>query len=248
MPPLTATLVELFIPCFVDQLYPETAFSTVKVLEKAGCEVRYNPAQTCCGQPAFNAGFWDEAKVVGGKFLKDFSEDRFIVTPSASCTGMVKTYYNDLFTNTLVHNKCRAIQKNMHELSWFLVHILKKTYFGAELEGRAVYHDSCSALRECRIKDEPRQLLQQVHGLDLVEMPHNDVCCGFGGTFSAKFEAISSAMAQQKIDNALAMNAKYIISTDASCLMQLQSYIEKNNIPLKTLHLADVLTQGWGNV
>ena len=240
--------LELFIPCFFDQLYPETAFNTVKVLEKAGCKVNYNPNQTCCGQPAFNAGFWDEAKTVGSKFLNDFSEDSVIVTPSASCTGMVKSYYNDLFTNTVLHNKCRAIQGNIYELSDFLVNILQFDYFGAELEGRAVYHDSCSALRECKIKEEPRQLLSKVLGLELVELKDNDTCCGFGGTFAVKFEAISTAMAQQKVDNALAVGAEYIISTDASCLLQLQGYIDKNTLPIKTMHLADVLAHGWGNV
>ncbi|WP_448698554.1 (Fe-S)-binding protein [Mucilaginibacter sp. AW1-3] len=240
--------IELFIPCFIDQLFPDTAFNTVKVLEKAGCAVAYNPNQTCCGQPAFNAGFWDEAKEIGSKFLSDFSEENFIVSPSASCTGMVKNYYNDLFTNTVVHNKCRAIQSNIHELSDFLVNIIEFDYFGAELEGRAVYHDSCAGLRECKIKAEPRQLLSKVLGLELVEMAHGETCCGFGGTFAVKFDAISSAMAQQKVENALAVEADYIISTDASCLLHLQSYIDKNNIPIKTMHLADVLASGWGNV
>lgn len=240
--------IELFIPCFIDQLFPNTAFNTVKVLEKAGCTVEYNPNQTCCGQPAFNAGFWDEAKEIGSKFLNDFSEDRYIVSPSASCTGMVKNYYNDLFTNTAVHNKCRNIQSNIHELSDFLVNVIKRDYFGAEFEGRAVYHDSCSGLRECKIKEEPRLLLSKVLGLDLVELKDNTTCCGFGGTFAVKFDAISSAMAQQKVENALAVDAEYIISTDASCLLQLQSYIDKNNLPLKTIHLADVLASGWGNI
>jgi L-lactate dehydrogenase complex protein LldE len=240
--------VELFIPCFVDQLFPQTAFNTIKILEKAGCNVIYNDQQTCCGQPAFNSGFWEEAKAVGNKFLNDFSEDNYIISPSASCTGMIKNYYNDLFTNTAVHNKCRTIQSNVHELSDFLINILNKDYFGAELEGRAVYHDSCSALRECKIKKEPRALLEKVHGLSLVEMRDTDVCCGFGGTFAVKFEGISSAMAQQKVNNALEMEAEYIISTDASCLLHLQGYIDKNQLPLKTMHLADVLASGWGNV
>jgi len=240
--------VELFIPCFIDQLYPQTAFNTIKVLEKAGCKVIYNPEQTCCGQPAYNAGFWEEAKTVGSKFLNDFSENTYIVSPSASCTGMVKNSFNDLFTNTVIHNKCRSIQNNIHELSGFLVNILKKDYFGAELEGRAVYHDSCSGLRECNIKAEPRQLLSKVHGLDLVEMKDTDVCCGFGGTFAVKFDSISSAMAEQKINNALEMEANYIISTDASCLINLQAYIDQHNLKLKTMHIADVLASGWGNV
>jgi L-lactate dehydrogenase complex protein LldE len=240
--------VELFIPCFIDQLYPQTAFNTIKILEKAGCKVVYNAEQTCCGQPAYNAGFWEEAKIVGGKFLNDFSETNYIVSPSASCTGMVKNSFNDLFTNTVVHNKCRAIQSNIHELSDFLVNITKKDYFGAELEGRAVYHDSCAGLRECNIKAEPRQLLSKVHGLELVEMKDTDVCCGFGGTFAVKFDGISSAMAEQKVNNALEMGADYIISTDSSCLLNLQAYIDQHDIKIKTMHIADVLTHGWGNV
>lgn len=240
--------VELFIPCFIDQLYPQTAFNTIKLLEKAGCKVIYNSQQTCCGQPAFNAGFWDDAKTVGSKFLNDFSETNYIVSPSASCTGMVKNYYNDLFTNTAVHNKCRSIQGNIFELSDFLVNVLKKDYFGAELDGRAVFHDSCAGLRECRIKTEPRALLNKVHGLDLVEMRDTETCCGFGGTFAVKFDGISSAMAQQKIDKALEMEADYLISTDASCLINLQAYIDKHSLPIKTMHLADVLANGWGNI
>ncbi len=237
--------VELFIPCFVDQLYPDTAFNTVKLLEKAGCEVSYNAKQTCCGQPAYNAGYWEQAKEIGNKFLTDFSYSDYVVAPSASCVGMVKNGYNDLFTNTIVHNTCRTIQGNIFELSDFLINIVKRDYFGAELEGKAVYHDSCSGLRECKIKDEPRRLLSKVHGLEMVEMVDTDMCCGFGGTFAVKFDAISSAMAEQKVNNALAMEAEYIISTDLSCLMHLDGYIQKNSIPLKTMHLADVLVNGW---
>lgn len=237
--------IELFIPCFVDQLYPETAFNTIKILEKAGCEVSYNAKQTCCGQPAYNAGYWEEAKEIGNKFLNDFSENQYIVAPSASCVGMVKGGFNDLFTNTIVHNKCRNIQTNIFELSDFLINILKRDYFGAELEAKAVYHDSCSGLRECKIKDEPRQLLSKVLGLEMVEMKDTDMCCGFGGTFAVKFDAISSAMAEQKVNNALEMEADYIISTDLSCLMHLDGYIKKNNINIKTMHIADVLANGW---
>jgi len=237
--------VELFVPCFVDQLYPETAFNTLRLLEKSGCVVSYNSKQTCCGQPAYNAGYWDEAKQVGTKFLSDFTENTYVVAPSASCVGMIKSGYNDLFTNTIVHNKCRSLQSNIWELSDFLVNVAKKDYFGAELEGKAVYHDSCSALRECKIKDEPRQLLSKVHGLEMIEMEDTDMCCGFGGTFAVKFDAISSAMAEQKVNHALAQNADYIISTDLSCLLHLQGYIDQNNIAIKTMHIADVLTNGW---
>jgi L-lactate dehydrogenase complex protein LldE len=240
--------IEVFIPCFIDQLFPQTAFNTIKVLEKAGCKVIYNPEQTCCGQPAYNAGFWDEAKKVGGKFLNDFSEEHYIVSPSASCTGMVKHGFNDLFTNSVTHNRCRSIQRNIYELSDFLVNVLRKDYFGAELEGRAVFHDSCSGLRNCHIKEEPRQLLANVEGLEMVEMRDTDMCCGFGGSFAVKFESISTAMTEQKVNNALEMEADYIISTDSSCLLQIQAYIDQKQIPLKTMHLADVLTNGWANI
>ncbi|MBP3943593.1 (Fe-S)-binding protein [Sphingobacteriaceae bacterium WQ 2009] len=240
--------VELFVPCFIDQIYPSTAFNTIKILERAGCEVIYNPAQTCCGQPAYNAGYWEEARQVGKKFLTDFSADTCIVSPSASCTGMVKGGYSDLFAGTSDLQHCKNIQSNIIELSDFLVNILDKTYFGAEFVGTAVYHDSCSALRECKIKEEPRILLSHVEGLELLTLKDNETCCGFGGTFATKFEGISSAMAEQKINHALAVHAEYIISTDASCLMQLQAYIDKHQLPIKTIHLVDVLTTGWANI
>ena len=240
--------VELFIPCFIDQLYPETAFNSVKLLEKAGCQVIYNTEQTCCGQPAYNAGFWDDAKKIGQKFLNDFNDEHPVVSPSASCVGMVRGGYDDLFTNSIEHNKCRSLQRNIFEISDFLVNVLQKEYFGAELVGTAEYHDSCSALRECKIKEEPRKLLSHVGGLEILEMKDQETCCGFGGTFSVKFEGISTAMAEQKVQNAMNVKADYIISTDSSCLLQLQAYIEKNQLPIKTMHLVDVLTSGWANI
>lgn len=237
--------VSLFIPCFIDQLYPNTAMNTIKVLEKAGCKVFYNPEQTCCGQPAFNSGFWDEAKSVGQKFINDFPDDMPIVSPSGSCVGMVKTYYNDLFTNAVSHNKCRSIQNNMYELSDFLVNVLGIEDFGASLPAKATYHDACAALRECGVKRSPRTLLKNVKGLELTELNDVETCCGFGGTFAVKFESISAAMGQQKVNNAMETGAEILISTDASCLLHLQGYIDKQKLPLKTMHLADVLASGW---
>ncbi|MGV3528801.1 MAG: (Fe-S)-binding protein [Flavisolibacter sp.] len=233
--------VQLFIPCFVDQLFPETAFNMIKVLEKAGCDVVYNAKQTCCGQPAFNAGFWDDARDVCSKFLKDFNSSTPIVAPSASCVGFVRNYYLKLFENSSQHNTAKAIGANIFELSDFLVNQLHVTDFGASLNGKATYHDSCAGLRECGIKNEPRLLLQHVKGLEVVEMNDVETCCGFGGTFAVKFEPISVAMAEQKVENALATGAEYLISTDLSCLMHLQGYINGKNYNLKTLHLADVL-------
>ncbi len=220
----------------------------VKVLEKVGCEVNYNPNQTCCGQPAFNAGFFDEAREVATKFLNDFSNEtsHYIVAPSASCVGMVRNAYQDIFVKSSNLVKYRSMQKKVYELTEFLTDVLGVTSIdGAALQGRFTYHDSCSALRECGIKAGPRALLSNVRGLELVEMEDNETCCGFGGTFAVKFEAISSAMAEQKVDNAIATGADYIISTDSSCLMHLEAYIQKQNKPIKTMHIADVLASGW---
>lgn len=237
--------VQLFIPCFVDQLYPETAFNMVKVLEKAACDVHYNTNQTCCGQPAFNAGFWDEARSVCTKFLKDFNNADCIVAPSASCVGFVKNYYSKLFEGTAEQDKIADIGNRIYEFTDFLTTVVKIENFGAILNGKATYHDSCAALRECKIKEAPRRLLQNVKGLQLTEMNDVETCCGFGGSFAVKFDAISVAMADQKVNNAMATGADYIISTDLSCLMHLDGFIKGKNLSIKTMHIADVLAGGW---
>ncbi len=237
--------VDIFVPCFVDQLFPETAFNMVKVLEKASCDVRYNQNQTCCGQPAFNAGYWKDARSVADKFLKDFEGANYIVTPSASCTGFVRNYYSRLFENSSQHNLVKETSTRIFEFSEFLTKVLRIQNFGAQLTGKATYHDSCGALRECHIKDEPRILLSKVKGLELVEMDDVETCCGFGGSFAVKFESISIAMADQKVNHALKTGAEYIISTDLSCLMHLQSFITGKGLPISTMHIADVLASGW---
>ncbi|MCB2219990.1 MAG: (Fe-S)-binding protein [Bacteroidetes bacterium] len=236
---------DIFIPCFIDQIYPETGLNMVKILEKLGVQVHYNENQTCCGQMAFNSGFWDEAKEMGEKFIKDFPNDRPIVGPSASCVGYVKNYYGKLFFNTGLHLEYKRLQKNIYEFSDFIVNVLKVTDLGATFEHKVTYHDSCAALREYHLKDEPRQLLSKVKGLELVEMKDTHVCCGFGGTFSVKHEAISTAMAEQKVRNAMETEAEYIVSTDSSCLMHQEGYINKHKLPIKVIHLADVLASGW---
>jgi L-lactate dehydrogenase complex protein LldE len=237
--------VQIFIPCFVDQLYPTVAFNMVKVLEKAGCEVLYNSQQTCCGQPAFNAGFWGESKEVCSKFLKDFEGAEYIVAPSASCVGFIRNEYAKLFDNSAHLQQAKKIKERIFELSEFLIDILKIEDLGASFEGKATYHDSCAALRECKIKQGPRQLLANVKGLELVEMHDVETCCGFGGTFAVKFEPISVAMGEQKITNAGATGADYLISTDMSCLMHINGCLQHHGASMQVLHLADVLASGY---
>jgi L-lactate dehydrogenase complex protein LldE len=237
--------VDIFIPCFIDQIYPQTGFNMIRILEKFEVEAVYNENQTCCGQIAFNSGFWDDAKAVGEKFILDFNHSRPVVVPSASCAGFVKNYYAELFLNTGLHLEFRQLQKNIFEFTDFLVNGLNVTDVGATFEHKVTYHDSCASLREYRLGNEPRTLLKNVRGLELVEMKDTNVCCGFGGTFSVKNEPISTAMAQQKVQNALDTGAEYIVSTDSSCLIHLDSYIRKHKLPLKVAHIIDVLASGW---
>ncbi len=237
--------VHLFIPCFVDQLYPSVGFNMVKVLEKAGCEVLYNSKQTCCGQPAFNAGFWGESKEVCTKFLEDFEGAEYIVAPSASCVGFVRNMYAKLFDNSAHLQLAKKTSERIYEISEFLVNILQVTELGAKFDGKATYHDSCAGLRECHFKAEPRALLSNVEGLELVELNDSETCCGFGGTFAVKFEPISIAMGEQKITHALETKADYLISSDMSCLMHIDGCLKNHGASMKVMHLVDVLASGY---
>ena len=237
-------LVDAFIPCFIDQFYPETAESFVSILKKAGCDVNYNTEQTCCGQPAYNSGYWKEAKTVATKFLNDFGSADIIVAPSASCTGFVRNYYHKLFEDDAkLLERTNQIRKRVFEFSDFLVNHLKVTDVGAEFNHKVTFHDSCAGLREYGIKEEPRKLLAEVKGLEMVEMDKLDSCCGFGGTFAAKFHHISTAMTEQKVEEALKIGAEYIVSTEASCLMNMDAYIKKQKLAIKTIHLVDILAK-----
>lgn len=237
--------VQLFVPCFIDQLYPDVAFSTIKVLEKAGCTVKYNEQQTCCGQPAFNAGFWGESKDVCTKFVQDFDSADYIVSPSASCTGFVRNNFGKIFENNAFQSPAKKVANQMFELTEFLTKVLNITDLGAAFNAKVTYHDSCAGLRECKIKEAPRTLLSNVKGLELVEMKDTDACCGFGGSFAVKYDTISIAMADQKIENAIATEAEYIVSGDMSCLMHLDGRINYNGQAVKVVHIADVLSSGY---
>ena len=238
--------VDLFIPCFIDQLYPNTAFNVIKLLKKAGIQADYNPEQTCCGQPAYNSGYWEQTKKLATKFVADFHGEHLIVSPSASCTGFIKNYYSDLIKKEdLEYESHIRLKSRLYELTDFLVNKINFTDFGASFPHKVCYHDACSALREYGIQREPRLLLSKVKGLELIEMEDTETCCGFGGTFAAKFTSISSAMTEQKVENALKTGAEYIISTESSCLMNIEGYIKKQKLPIKPIHIADILASGW---
>lgn len=234
--------VALFVTCIVDQLFPNVGMAMADVLERAGCRLTFPPDQTCCGQPAFNSGYRDEARQVARHFLNVFRDAEYIVVPSGSCTSMVSHHYEELFRDEpqLLAESHRLGDK-VWEFSRFLLEVLKVDDVGAKMNAVATYHDSCHALRELKIKAGPRQLLSNVQGLELREMDIAEECCGFGGTFSIKFPEVSGGMVRTKIDSIMRTGADVVVSIDSSCLMQIEGAIRRAGAPIRTMHLAEVL-------
>jgi L-lactate dehydrogenase complex protein LldE len=233
--------VTLFIPCFIDLLYPQVGISMVKILERLGHRVKVPEAPACCGQPAFNTGYWHETKPVAEKVIEQLKNAEVVAVASGSCGAMIKVFYPELFAGTLYAEPAREVAAKCYEFSDFLVRKLGVTDLGAQFPARVTFHDGCHSLREMHIKDAPRQLMARVKGLELVEMSQT-VCCGFGGTFSAKFPAISTAMGEVKCALAADTKADYIVSNDSSCLMHIQGLLDRQGKPgPKTIHLAEIL-------
>lgn len=234
--------VTLFIPCFVDALFPRAGIAMVEILERLGHTVECPEEIACCGQPPFNSGYWEEARAIAIPILEKLKHAEAIVIGSGSCGAMLKKFYPDLFAGTLHAEAAKSLAARTWEFSDFLVNKLGATNLGAKFPHKVTYHDGCHGLRELGVKSAPRALLGKVAGLELVEMKE-DVCCGFGGTFSAKFPMISTAMGEVKCANATETGAQYIISGDSSCLMHIQGLLSRQGSPIKTLHLAEVLNQ-----
>ena len=235
--------VALFVPCFIDQLQPQVAIDTVKVLRRIGYTVAFPEDQTCCGQPAFNTGYWDVAKPCAERFLRIFANYDAIVCPSGSCTSMVKKHYLEILENSPLHQDAINIGQRVHELSQFLVRIANVTDVGASFAHSVTYHSSCHATRELGIHDEPIALLKQVRGLDLRPLPRADDCCGFGGTFSTKFAMISAGMGDTKAGYVEGTKAEYVTSLDTSCLLHLGGILDHTKRAAKPIHLASILAQ-----
>ena len=235
--------ITLFIPCFVDALYPQVGMDVVKIFERLGHTVDFPEAQTCCGQPPFNAGYWDESRAIAERQMALFRDAESVVIVSGSCGAMVKVFYLELFHNHPREAEAKALAAKTFEFSDFLVNRLGVQDVGATFPGRATFHDGCHGLRELNLKKPPRQLLQHVRGLELVEMKEAETCCGFGGTFAVKFPMISTAMAEVKCASAVETGADFIVSNDSSCLMQIRGLLDKQGKTIRTLHLAEVLAQ-----
>lgn len=232
--------VTLFIPCFVDLLYPQVGMAMVRILERLGHRVVCPESPACCGQPAFNTGYWDKSRAVAAKVVEQLKSAEVVVIASGSCGAMMKVFYPDLFAGTPLEATARGVASQCFEFSQFLVDRLGVTDLGARFPHKVTYHDGCHSLREMHIHAAPRKLMAGVRDLELIEMKQ-PVCCGFGGTFSAKFPMISTAMGEVKCDAALETKAEYIVSSDSSCLMHLQGLIDRRKLPLKTIHLAEIL-------
>lgn len=217
--------------------------SIVRVLERLGHTVDYPEAQTCCGQPAFNSGYWDEARAVAERQIAVFRDAETVVIASGSCGAMVKVFYPELFHGHPGEAQARSLAARTFEFSDFLVNRLGIVNVGARFPGRATFHDGCHGLRELGLKQPPRRLLQHVQGLELVEMNDGETCCGFGGTFAVKFPMISTAMGENKCAAIAGTGADFVISNDSSCLMQIGGLLNRQGKSIKTLHLAEVLAQ-----
>jgi L-lactate dehydrogenase complex protein LldE len=233
--------INLLIPCFVDQLFPSVGISVVRIFEKLGHTVDFKESVACCGQPAFNAGYWKEARGIAGRVLQSLAGSDPVVVPSGSCAAMVKNFYPALFRETPQAELAVQLSQRVFEFSSFLVDQLRITELGSRFPARVTFHDGCHGLRELHVKRQPRQLLERVQDLTLLEMEDQTSCCGFGGTFAVKFPMISTAMGETKSASAVETGAEYLVSNDSSCLMHLQGLLSRQNQKLKTIHLAEVL-------
>ncbi len=233
--------VGLFVTCLVDFFRPTVGFAAVKLLEDAGCKVEV-PAQSCCGQPAFNSGDRADARAIAEQVIAAFSTFDYVVVPSGSCAGMLKVHYPELFRgDPNWAPRANTFAAKCFELVSFLVDVLGVKISKARFEGDATYHDACSGLRELGIKAQPRALLATVTGLTLKEMPDAEICCGFGGTFCVKYPEISNAIVAKKAANVRATEAHVLLAGDLGCLMNMAGKLAREGSNVQVRHVAEVL-------
>jgi L-lactate dehydrogenase complex protein LldE len=233
--------ISLFIPCYIDLFYPQVGLSVVRVFERLGHDIDFDEGLVCCGQPAFNAGYWPEAKKVASKVVERLSEKEVVVVPSGSCATMIRVFYRELFAGSEQGETVNQLALRIFEFSEFLVDKLGVIDVGSRFHASATFHDGCHGLRELGVRTQPRTLLQQVKDLTLIEMEDAATCCGFGGLFAVKFPMISTAMGETKCGLAAKTGADYLISNDSSCLMHLEGLLKRSGSKMKALHIAEVL-------
>ncbi len=233
--------LSVFVPCSVDQFSPNTASNLIRLLEKLGYSPEYNPEQTCCGRVLYDNGSWKEAKEVGEGFLNLFQGSDYIIGCSTNCIGYIKNDMGNLFFNTSLHNYQKNVADRTMDISEFLVDYIKVLDIGAHFPYKVHIHYNCRARNEYNIEEEIRLLLENVEGLEITNTCSDGFCCGYGGLFTLFNEPVSMALAKKKVESAIAEGADYIVSSDLSCLLHVQSYIDKHGIDLKTIHIIDLL-------
>ncbi len=241
--------VGLFVTCLVDLMRPSIGFAAVKLLEAAGCEVYVPPTQTCCGQPGYNSGERKSARALAEKVLAEFEACDYLVAPSGSCSGMIRTHYPDLFHGeAFMLDRVRRLGSRTYELTDFLASVAKIERVPGKYAGSVTYHDACAGLRELGVKRQPRELLRKVGGLLLKEMPECEQCCGFGGTFSIKFGDVSAAIADRKCETIEASGASAVVLGDLGCMLNIEGRLRRRgNEHTKVLHVAEVLAGETGD-
>ena len=234
--------VALFVTCLVDLYRPVVGFAAIKLLEQAGCDVEVPEAQTCCGQPGYNSGDRESARKIAHQVIQTFEGYDAIVAPSGSCGGMIKTHYPEMLADDPAWLKrAEALAAKTYELTQFLRDVMKWDGIAAKFAGSTTYHDSCSSLREMKVKQQPRALLAKVDGLAFKELADSESCCGFGGTFCVKFPDISNKMVSAKIDTIQAAGADMVLAADMGCLMNIAGKLKRQGSKVQARHVAEVL-------
>ena len=242
MPSNQPQVVSLFIQCLVDAMYPEVGVAMLKIFRKLDIPVDCPTNQTCCGQPAFNSGYRQQARVAARRFIEIFENKEVIVCPSGSCVTMVRHHYPQLFADEPDwQRRAEAVAGKTFELTQYLVDVLGIDEIRSRYSGKITFHDSCHALRTLGIKEQPRRLIAEIAGVELIEMNDSERCCGFGGSFAVKYPEISTAMAQDKVNNIIATGADAVVGVDISCLMNIQGLLSRKSSKIKALHIAELL-------
>jgi L-lactate dehydrogenase complex protein LldE len=236
--------VTLFVQCIVDSLYPQVGEAVVEIFRRLDLAVDLPLAQTCCGQPAYNSGYHKAARRAARHFIETFEGAETIVCPSGSCVDMVRRHYPALFASEPTWRaRAERVAAKTYEFTQFLVDILGVTDLGARFDGTVTYHDSCHLNRYLGVAEQPRALIKAVRGATFVEMADSDRCCGFGGTFAVKYPEISTGMLAEKVDHILASGAEVVVGCDLSCLMQIQGMLSRRKLPVRAIHMAELLAR-----
>ena len=234
--------VGLFVTCLVDLMRPSIGFAALRLLEAGGAEVCVPASQTCCGQPAYNSGDRADTIALARKVVEEFEGCDYLVAPSGSCSGMIRTHYAELFADDPASSaRVAALAAKTHELTDFLVNVLKLDRVPGRYQGTVTYHDACAGLREMGVKAQPRALLAKVAGLQLTEMADAEVCCGFGGTFAVKFGEISSRIADNKCQHIVTSGADAVVLGDLGCMLNIEGRLRRRGDATRVLHVAEVL-------